>query len=219
MKKVLLSLLALLPLACNQSMENKSAPEAPAAAAAATTTDVRPDVPQRAAQLPKTPIDYDRALLNDNERQVVAKADRSVEVHRRDLLAAGRRGELTTRDAWAARAAKSPLETAGYEYSWPIADGGTGSKRRAVPRAVQEAAGRGVLSGGHDEGRDGEVHRRASRSEGRAAGTLHRRAPRRRQAHDHSVLDVLREAARARRGEAARGGGESDGQRDAEDAT
>src|SRR5438045_9102578 len=34
---------------------------------------IAPDVAQRAAQLPKTVIDYDRSLLNDNERQVVAK--------------------------------------------------------------------------------------------------------------------------------------------------
>jgi hypothetical protein len=116
MKKVLLSLLALLPLACNQSMENKSAPEAPAAAAAATTTDVRPDVPQRAAQLPKTPIDYDRALLKDNDRQVVAKLiEASKFIDDIYWLQVAEDG-LTTRDAWAARAAKSPLETAGYEY-------------------------------------------------------------------------------------------------------
>src|ERR1051326_7898869 len=34
---------------------------------------VAPDVAQRSAQLPRTVIDYDRSLLNDNERQVVAK--------------------------------------------------------------------------------------------------------------------------------------------------
>ena len=34
---------------------------------------IAPDVAQRAAQLPRTVIDYDRSLLNDNERQVVAK--------------------------------------------------------------------------------------------------------------------------------------------------
>jgi hypothetical protein len=32
-----------------------------------------PDVPKRMAQLPRTVIDYDRSLLNDNEKQVVAK--------------------------------------------------------------------------------------------------------------------------------------------------
>ncbi|HJT18421.1 MAG TPA: peptidase [Thermoanaerobaculia bacterium] len=34
---------------------------------------IAPDVAQRAAQLPKTVIDYDHSLLSDNERQVVAK--------------------------------------------------------------------------------------------------------------------------------------------------
>jgi hypothetical protein len=34
---------------------------------------IAPDVAQRVAQLPKTVIDYDRSLLNDNERQVVAR--------------------------------------------------------------------------------------------------------------------------------------------------
>jgi hypothetical protein len=41
-----------------------------------TTTDalkIAPDIPQRTAKLPRTVIDYDHALLNDNERQVVAK--------------------------------------------------------------------------------------------------------------------------------------------------
>jgi peptidase M49-like protein len=34
---------------------------------------VAPDVAQRAAQLPRTVVDYDHSLLNENERQVVAK--------------------------------------------------------------------------------------------------------------------------------------------------
>ena len=34
---------------------------------------VASDAPQRSAQLPRTVIDYDHSLLNDNERQVVAK--------------------------------------------------------------------------------------------------------------------------------------------------
>ena len=41
--------------------------------AAATALTVAPDVAQRMAQLPRTVIDYDRSLLDDNERQVVAK--------------------------------------------------------------------------------------------------------------------------------------------------
>jgi len=34
---------------------------------------IAPDVGQRAAQLPRTVVDYDHSLLNENERQVVAK--------------------------------------------------------------------------------------------------------------------------------------------------
>src|SRR5256712_9661339 len=40
---------------------------------AATTIASASDIPQRVTQLPRTVIDYDRSLLNDNERQVVAK--------------------------------------------------------------------------------------------------------------------------------------------------
>src|SRR5712691_8270901 len=40
---------------------------------AATTIVSASDIPQRVTQLPRTVIDYDRSLLNDNERQVVAK--------------------------------------------------------------------------------------------------------------------------------------------------
>lgn len=108
-------LTALLPLACNQPMEQKAAPEASATTtASASGLQILPDVPQRVAQLPKTVIDYDRALLNDNERQVV---DKLIEVSKfideiywlqvsednpalREQLAKG----------------ASPLERAGYEY-------------------------------------------------------------------------------------------------------
>jgi hypothetical protein len=38
-----------------------------------TTLATASDIPQRVAQLPRTMIDYDRSLLNDNERQVVAR--------------------------------------------------------------------------------------------------------------------------------------------------
>jgi hypothetical protein len=39
----------------------------------ANSLKIAPDVAQRMAQLPRTIIDYDHALLDDNERQVVAK--------------------------------------------------------------------------------------------------------------------------------------------------
>jgi hypothetical protein len=45
----------------------------PSTSAPANALTIAPDVAQRMAQLPRTVIDYDHALLDDNERQVVAK--------------------------------------------------------------------------------------------------------------------------------------------------
>src|SRR5262245_27123975 len=45
----------------------------PAEAPAPAKTEATSDVAKRLAQLPRTVIDYDHALLNDNEQQVVAK--------------------------------------------------------------------------------------------------------------------------------------------------
>src|SRR5581483_3712936 len=60
---------ALLAAAC------QTATPPPPMKTAAPTSDlaIAPDVAQRVAQFPKTVIDYDHSLLNDNERQVVAK--------------------------------------------------------------------------------------------------------------------------------------------------
>ena len=68
--KRLLIVLAGAAAACQTSTiaTTTSAPHA-----AATALTVAPDVAQRMAQLPRTVIDYDRSLLDDNERQVVAK--------------------------------------------------------------------------------------------------------------------------------------------------
>jgi len=68
--KKLLAFLALLPLACQSSMPttNEAATAPPHA-----TLQVLDGVEGRLRQLPKTVIDYDRSLLNDNEKQVVAK--------------------------------------------------------------------------------------------------------------------------------------------------
>src|SRR5437764_14432205 len=77
---------------------------------------IAPDVAQRAAQLPKTVIDYDRSLLNDNERQVVAKlieASKQIdEIFWRQVS----EDNPTMRDRLAKQAATSPLDAAGYEY-------------------------------------------------------------------------------------------------------
>jgi hypothetical protein len=116
--KKLLPLLLLLPLACKQPMEQKAAPEASSAAnaPAGDRLEILKDVPQRVAQLPKTPIDYDRALLKDDERQVVAKlieASQFIdEIYWRQVS----EDNPTYRDRLAAQAKNSPLDQAGYDY-------------------------------------------------------------------------------------------------------
>jgi hypothetical protein len=69
--KRLLIVLAGAAAACQTSTMPTATSTPPAAAASSLA--VAPDVAQRMAQLPRTVIDYDRSLLNDNERQVVAK--------------------------------------------------------------------------------------------------------------------------------------------------
>jgi hypothetical protein len=117
MKKLLLPLVALLPLACNQPMEQK-APEASATAtnAPADRLEIAPDVAQRAAQLPKTVIDYDHALLNDNERQVVAKLVEASKFIDEIYWLQVAEDNLTLRDRLAAQASASPLDRAGSDY-------------------------------------------------------------------------------------------------------
>ena len=70
MKKTLLVLPLLLLLLLLPACKT----EAPSSAPAATDSlDVAADIEQRLAKMPKTAIDYDRSLLDENERQVVAK--------------------------------------------------------------------------------------------------------------------------------------------------
>src|SRR5438270_934224 len=74
--KRLLIVLAGAAAACQTSTStstNNTSTATSSPAAATTPLTVAPDVAQRMAQLPRTVIDYDRSLLNDNERQVVAK--------------------------------------------------------------------------------------------------------------------------------------------------
>jgi hypothetical protein len=73
MKRTLLLLAAVLLAACQPETSQPVAAKAPATASTAGKREVAPDVPARLAQLPRTTIDYDRALLNDEERNVVAK--------------------------------------------------------------------------------------------------------------------------------------------------
>lgn len=74
MKRLLLPLLAF-AFACQTTTTPAPAP-APAAAPAAKAEPslaVAPDVAQRLAQLPRTVVDYDRSMLSDSDRAVVAK--------------------------------------------------------------------------------------------------------------------------------------------------
>ncbi|HKO58173.1 MAG TPA: peptidase [Thermoanaerobaculia bacterium] len=70
MRRTLALLCLALPLACT-TMPSTS--PSPSATAAADKLPIKPDTPALLAQLPLTVIDYDRSLLDDNERQVVAK--------------------------------------------------------------------------------------------------------------------------------------------------
>jgi hypothetical protein len=101
MKKLLAALAALLPLAC-------------------TTTNrvsmIKPDTPQRLAQLPKTVIDYDRSLLDANEQQVVARLiEASKHIDEIYWLQVSE-DNPAIRERLAANASRSPLDKAGYDY-------------------------------------------------------------------------------------------------------
>lgn len=100
-----------------ETMSTPPATTSPAAPVVADNTlAIKPDTPARLAQLPRTVIDYDRSLLGENERQVVAKlieASRAIdEIYWRQVA----EENLVLRDRLAAQAAKSPLDRAGYDY-------------------------------------------------------------------------------------------------------
>jgi hypothetical protein len=99
MKKLALMLLAIVPMACQT-----------------TKLPVKPDTPARLAQLPRTVIDYDRSLLSENEKQVVAKlieASRHIdEIYWKQVS----EENFTWRSQLAAQANDSELDKAGYEY-------------------------------------------------------------------------------------------------------
>jgi hypothetical protein len=110
--KKLLAVLALLPLACQTSMQTST----PTAAPPKGKLEVLPGVEQRLRQLPKVAIDYDRALLTENERAVVAKlieASKFIdEIYWRQV--SEQNPEYRTR--LAAQVTDSDRDRAGYEY-------------------------------------------------------------------------------------------------------
>ncbi len=98
MKRLIAALAAFLPLACT------------------TTNMVKPDTPQRLAQLPKTVIDYDRSLLNANEQQVVAKLIEASKHIDEIFWLQVSEDNPAIREKLAANANRSPLDKAGYDY-------------------------------------------------------------------------------------------------------
>ncbi|HYI08997.1 MAG TPA: peptidase [Thermoanaerobaculia bacterium] len=114
MKRFLIALATLVPLACNQPME-KQATET-AQPAAGPKLAVKEDVPQRAAQLPKTVIDYDRALLDENDRKALEKLiEASKHIDEIFWLQVAEENPEYRRRL-EAQASASPLDQAGYDY-------------------------------------------------------------------------------------------------------
>jgi hypothetical protein len=118
MKKLLFSL-SLLALACqntgptpriamNPGNETVNVPQGHLAA--------KQDVPQRLAQLPRTVIDYDHSLLDDNEQQVVQKlieASKFIdEIYWRQVS----EDNPVYRERLARQANQSPLDRDAYQY-------------------------------------------------------------------------------------------------------
>jgi hypothetical protein len=113
MFRTALAAAAILMTACTPT--STSTPPAADASAGAKLA-VAPDTPKRLAQLPATVIDYDRALLDANEQQVVAKlieAAKSIdEIFWRQVSEENPawRTQLQT------QASQSALDRAGYDY-------------------------------------------------------------------------------------------------------
>ncbi|HUR82309.1 MAG TPA: hypothetical protein VM733_16205, partial [Thermoanaerobaculia bacterium] len=111
--KKLLAVLAFLPLACqtaNMPTQTESA------ASSQGALEVLPGVEERLRQLPKVAIDYDRSLLNENERAVVAKlieASKSIdEIYWRQVS----EQNPDYRQRLAAQASRSARDRAAYDY-------------------------------------------------------------------------------------------------------
>src|SRR5215212_6774999 len=111
--KKLLAVFALLPLACQTAMPTRTET---AAAPPQGRLDVLPGVELRLRQLPKVAIDYDRSLLNENDRAVVAKlieASKFIdEIYWRQVS----EQNPDIRKQLAAQVTRSDRDRAGYEY-------------------------------------------------------------------------------------------------------
>jgi len=115
MKRLILLIAAILSMAA-ACQQKPATTESSASTPAAATSSIAADTPQRLAQLPRTVIDYDRSLLNDNERQVVAKlidASKQIdEIYWRQVS----EGNPALRDKLTKQAGNSALDRAGLDY-------------------------------------------------------------------------------------------------------
>ena len=80
------------------------------------TLEIRPDVPARLAQLPLTVIDYDRSLLDENGRAVVAKLIEASKFIDEIYWLQVSESNPEYRSRLAEQAPLSPLDQAGYDY-------------------------------------------------------------------------------------------------------
>jgi hypothetical protein len=114
MKRLLFPLAFVLALAACKQTETAAPPAQQADNSG--KLEIKPDVPQRLAQLPKTVVDYDHSLLNAEEQQVVAKlveASQFIdEIYWRQVS----EDNPTLRDKLKAQATASDLDRAGYDY-------------------------------------------------------------------------------------------------------
>jgi len=115
-KKLLLPLLMTI-MSCQPAREsNTPATSEPAPVSSGSKLEIAADTPKRMQQLPRTAIDYDRSLLNENEKQVVAKlveASKLIdEIYWRQVS----EDNPQLRTKLASQASSSALDRAGYDY-------------------------------------------------------------------------------------------------------
>jgi len=112
MKKLVLLILILPLFACQKTETTTTSTES----ASSSKLAVKDDVAQRLTQLPKTAVDYDRTLLSDNDRQVVAKLIEASahidEIFWRQVSEDNPKLRMRLEQ----QAAESDLDRAGYEY-------------------------------------------------------------------------------------------------------
>jgi hypothetical protein len=113
MKKLAAILLALAPLACQKEAP---APVVPAAKTPENHLAIKEDVSRRLSQLPKTTVDYDRSLLNDEEQRVVAKLIEASRAIDEIYWAQVSDENAEYRKRLEAQAGGSQLDRDGYEY-------------------------------------------------------------------------------------------------------